>query len=70
MILLSYDVNDHVYSKVKIYLTSYGFSQYRSTRILTLSCTDLYGYLLGLLTNYEVEQMLIWSKYIYWSLTL
>jgi len=32
MISLSYDVNDHVYSKVRIRLTSYsyGFGQYRS----------------------------------------
>jgi len=31
MISLSYDVNDHNYSNLKlIHLTSYGFSQYRS----------------------------------------
>jgi len=52
MISLSYDVNDHVYSKVKIHLISYGFNQYREvTRFLTLSLTDLYGYWLGLLAT-------------------
>jgi len=30
MILLSYDVNGHVYSQVVIHPTSYGFSQYGS----------------------------------------
>jgi len=30
MISLSYDVNDHVYFKVKIHLTSHGFIEYQS----------------------------------------
>jgi len=60
MISLSYSImtNDHVYCllKVKICLTSYGFSQYRSY-------TDLNGYWLGLLTNCEVKKILSWNKH-------
>jgi len=32
MASVSYDVNDRVYAKVKIHLTSYGFSRHRSCR--------------------------------------
>jgi len=40
MILFSYDVIDHVYSKVTIHITSYGYSQYRSN---TNFCIKLNG---------------------------
>jgi len=47
---ISYDVNDHVYSKVKIHLTLYGFCQYRSNvdfdiDVLMLILTWTFNYL-------------------------
>jgi len=32
-------------------------------RILVLSSTDSYEYWLGILNNYEIKQILIWSKH-------
>jgi len=49
-VLLSYDVNDYIYSKVKIHLTLYGFSQYRSYMDFNLK---LDRYWLGLLINFD-----------------
>jgi len=40
----------------------YGFrANIEVIRIFSLSWTDLYEYLLGLLNNYEVKQILIWE---------
>jgi len=66
IISLSYDVNDRVYSKSKSIVSSYGFSQQRRRQ-------NLDGFIRiwrELLTNYEVKQILIWSKRgQWWSLT-
>jgi len=53
----NYDVNDHVYSKLKsIYLCT-DLANIKIIWNLTLSLTNLYGYWLELLNNHEVKQL-------------
>jgi len=59
MILLSYYVSDHVYSKLKSIQLCTDLANIEVIRILALSYTDLYRYLLRLFINYEVKQILI-----------
>jgi len=45
--------------KVKIYVTLYTFSQYRSYTDFDIKKTVLYRYWLGLLNNNKIQQILV-----------
>jgi len=49
--------------KFKILLTSYGFSQYQSYTDFDIKLDGFIRIFSQILTNYEVKQILIWSKY-------